>query len=207
MNLHESSKERVYIKWNKNTHSILVNIDPYLLDDTPSVKFKRKIRETNSNDEICNDLSKNGDVFLFVKIENWKILEGKISRRPRWGKEVLKRGLREKFRNDFQRYPFFSPISSIKIRLEEELCIVEFCEYFNVSSGKKKKKCPKMRRFNRNHAEYRSKVSSMECWRELSDFWDVEIPDRPGGRGGRERRPGKKDDPTSSDEIKHDRTL
>lgn len=139
MNLHESSKERVYIKWNKNTHSILVNIDPYLLDDTPSVKFKRKIRETNSNDEICNDLSKNGDVFPFVKIENWKILEGKISRRPRWGKEVLKRGLREKFRNDFQRYPFFSPISSIKIRLEEELCIVEFCEYFNVSSGKKKK--------------------------------------------------------------------
>lgn len=40
MNLHESSKERVYIKWNKNTHSILVNIDPYLLDDTSIVKFK-----------------------------------------------------------------------------------------------------------------------------------------------------------------------
>lgn len=67
---------------------------------------------------------------------------------------------------------------------------------------------PKMLRFNCNHAEYHESFVDPPDWNvggncQTSGTWKFLI-DR-GGEGG--RRPGKKDDLTSSDEIKHDRTL
>lgn len=67
---------------------------------------------------------------------------------------------------------------------------------------------PKMLRFNCSHAEYHESFVDPPDWNvggncQTSGTWKFLI-DR-GGEGG--RRPGKKDDLTSSDEIKHDRTL
>lgn len=148
-------------------------------------------RRRDSEHEVCNNLEW---VKKFKKLKNRKL-------QP----ERMKRSLK-----NFSTISLFSspPISIIFLKLERERERYgkPFIEYIKIleKSGRFREMghrdcAQKSAPFNCNHAEHRESFvdsplppppsSGLECWGKLSDFWDVEIPDRPVG--GLERGEGE----------------
>lgn len=151
------------------------------------------------------------------KNSNWKILETELARQPHLEK------MKRVFWKISQRFSTpSSHISSIKmgkrgggmhenfIIHREYFKILPFFSLHQIFSFEKWRHCIAQKRADLiaiNHAGYHESFVDRNvggnC--QTSGTWKFLI-DRRGGREGG-RRPGKKDDLTSSDEIKHDRTL
>lgn len=143
-----------------------------------------------------------------TRFRAWSVQQSRMGKKIQIEKPEVATGkdekIPEKFLNDIPPLlsSYFYYISKIGKR-ERERYGKPFIEYIKIleKSGRFREMghrdcAQKSAPFNCNHAEHRESFvdsplpllpppSGLECWGKLSDFWDMEIPDRPVGGGGR----------------------